>query len=181
MAAQTSPLTLEEFHRLYDGAKPAYEYWHGVAVRKSMPTSLHGIVQFVIMALLDRAGWTTASEVRLKVVSDVEPVPDVIALRGKIKGPYPTSAPELCIEILSPGDTLAQAIRKAKTYISWGSQAAWIIDPQMRTAWTLLRDSAPEPVWIPPTGSLRVDDTTVNLPELFAELDRRVEMAGDLE
>ncbi len=27
MAARTLPLSLEEFHALYDGAKPAYEYW----------------------------------------------------------------------------------------------------------------------------------------------------------
>jgi Uma2 family endonuclease len=181
MAAQSSPLTLEEFHKLYDGAKPAYEYWHGVAVRKSMPTFLHGLVQFVIMTLLKNAGWTTAPEVRLKVVSDVEPVPDVIAIRGKAKGGYPTSAPELCVEILSPGDTLARAIRKAKTYISWGSQAAWIIDPEMRTAWMLLCDGASEPVWVPPTGSLRAGDTTVDPPELFAEVDRQIESAGEQE
>jgi hypothetical protein len=31
MAAQLSPLSLEEFHERYDGAKPAYEYWYGTA------------------------------------------------------------------------------------------------------------------------------------------------------
>ncbi len=30
---------------------------------------------------------------------------------------------------------------KAKTYVSWGSLAAWIIDPEKRTAWTLSRES----------------------------------------
>ena len=181
MASQPSPLTIEEFHKLYDGAKPAYEYWHGVAVRKSMPTFLHGLVQFVIMTLLKDAGWTTAPEVRLKVVSNVEPVPDVIAIRGKARGRYPTSAPELCVEILSPGDTLAKAIHKAQTYISWGSQAAWIIDPEMRTAWILLGDGVSEPVWIPPGGSLPVGDTSIELRELFAEVDRRFEGQEDRE
>ncbi len=132
MAAQTSPLSLDDFHKLYDGAKPACEYWHGAVVQKSMPTALHGVVQAIILLLLKSAGWTAASEVRLKIVSDVEPVPDVIAVRGKLKGPYPTTAPELCIEIMSPKDTLLKALEKARTYLSWGTQVIWIIDPDKR-------------------------------------------------
>jgi Uma2 family endonuclease len=140
MAAQPLPLTLEEFHTLYDGAKPAFEYWHGAAVQKPMPTVLHGIVQAILVMLLERAGWNTASEVRLKVVSDAEPVPDVIAVHGKFEGRYPTAAPALCIEILSPRDTLAKTLEKPSTYISWGSRCVWIIDPEKRTAWSLTQE-----------------------------------------
>ncbi len=179
MAAQALPLSLEEFHKLYDGAKPAYEYWHGAAVQKSMPTVLHGLVQAIIMMLLESAGWTSASEVRLKVVSDAEPVPDVIAVRGKFKGRYPTSAPELCIEIMSPGDTLAKALEKAKVYISWGSQAVWIIDPEKRTAWTMSQEGTREPAWISPTGILQIGETAIELPTLFAEVDGKLELTGD--
>lgn len=179
MAAQASPLSLERFHELYDGAKPAYEYWYGTAVRKSMPTVLHGLVQFVIMMLLDNAGWNSASEVRLKITSDAEPVPDVIAMRGKFKGRYPTVAPQLCIEIMSPGDTLAKALEKAKVYISWGSQGVWIIDPEKRTAWTMSQEGNHEPAWVSPSGILRIGETTITLPDLFAEVDKRLELAGN--
>ena len=179
MAAQPSPLSLEEFHTLYDGAKPAYEYWYGAAVRKSMPTALHGIVQLVISMLLERAGWNTASEVRLKVISEVEPVPDVIAVRGKFKGRYPTAAPALCIEIMSPRDTLAKTLDKAKHYISWGSQCVWIIDPEKRTAWTLSQQGAPEAIWVPPAGVLRIGETAIDLPVLFTEVDRKLELSED--
>jgi Uma2 family endonuclease len=149
MAAQPSPLSLEEFHRLYDGAKPAYEYWYGSAIGKSTPTFLHGFVQYVIMTLLEKAGWNPAPEVRLKVSRDAEPVPDVIAVRGKVKGLCATTAPDLCVEILSPGDTLAKALEKANRYIQWGTKCVWIIDPEKRTAWTL----SPDPQWIAPTGN----------------------------
>ncbi len=179
MAAHPLPLTLEEFHRLYDGAKPAYEYWYGTAVRKSVPTALHGIVQIVIALLLEKAGWKAASEVRLKIVGQAEPVPDVIAVKAKLKGRYPTEAPELCIEILSPGDTLKRALEKARTYLSWGSQGAWIIDPEQRTAWSLSQE-APEPAWIAPEGALRIGDTAIELHALFAEVDDRLESAEDL-
>jgi Uma2 family endonuclease len=181
MAAQSLPLSLEEFHRRYDGAKPAYEYWYGTAIQKRMPTVLHGVVQAIIIMLLEKAGWSTAAEVRLKVVSEAEPVPDVIAVHGKFKGRYPTTAPELCIEILSPGDRLSKALEKAKTYISWGSQCVWIIDPEKRTAWSLSRESANEPAWISPGGVLRIGDTAIELPALFAEVDRKLEISEEAE
>jgi Uma2 family endonuclease len=176
MAARSLPLSLEEFHRRYDGTKPAYEYWYGVAVQKSMPTVLHGSVQTIIMIPLEKAGWNAASEVRLKVVPDAEPVPDVIAVRSKFKGRYPTTAPELCIEIMSPRDTLPEALEKAGAYISWGSQCVWIIDPEKRTAWTLSREGTPEPAWVSPTGTLRIGDTAIELRDVFAEVDRKMEL-----
>ncbi|HSU60368.1 MAG TPA: Uma2 family endonuclease [Bryobacteraceae bacterium] len=180
MAARPLPLSIEEFHKLYDCAKPVYEYWYGKAVRKAMPTALHGVVQCIIMLLLGKAGWNAASEVRLKVIKDVEPVPDVIAVRGKFKGRYPTAAPDLCIEILSPGDTLARALEKAKIYISWGSQCVWIIDPEQRTAWNLT-EGAPEAAWIPPDGALRIADTAIEIAAIFAEVDNKMELTDDLQ
>ncbi len=175
MAAQPALLSIQEFHRLYDEAEPAYEYWFGEAIQKSVPTLLHGVVQFIIATLLERAGWNTSLEVRLKVVPDSEPVPDVIAVQGKFRGPYPTSAPELCVEILSPGDTLPKAIEKAKRYLSWGSQCVWIIDPEKCTAWTLSHEPTPEPNWISPGGALRIRETAIELDVLFSEVDRKLE------
>lgn len=175
MSAQPRPLSIQEFHRIYDGTKPAYEYWFGEAVQKSMPTILHGIVQFIIATLLERAGWNTSLEVRLKVVADAEPVPDVIAVQGKFRGSYPMAAPELCVEILSPGDTLPRALEKAKQYIGWGSHCVWIIDPEKRTAWTLSRERMPEPNWISPGGVLRIGATAIELEALFSEVDRKLE------
>jgi Uma2 family endonuclease len=151
MAAQSRPLTLEQFHALYDGAKPAFEYWHGDAIQKSTPTVLHGIVQAILIMLLEKAGWNTASEVRLKISTDAEPIPDVIPVRGKYKSAYPSVAPELCIEIMSPADTLEKALKKGNAYISWGSQCVWIIDPEKRTAWSVSREGSVEPRWIAPT------------------------------
>jgi Uma2 family endonuclease len=178
VAAQSQPLSLEEFHALYDGAEPAYEYWFGEAVQKPMPTILHGIVQFIIATLLESGGWNTSLEVRLKIVPDAEPVPDVIAVKGKFKGIYPTAAPELCVEILSPEDNLPKALRKARRYLGWGSQCVWIIDPEKRTAWALSREKGDEPNWISPGGVLRIGDTEIELEDVFAEVDRKVEAAG---
>jgi Uma2 family endonuclease len=180
MAAQAIPLTIEEFHKLYGGVKPAYEYWFGEAIQKSMPTILHGIVQLILATLLERAGWNTSIEVRLKIVPDAEPVPDIIAVQGKFRGSYPVEAPELCVEILSPGDTLPKTLEKAKQYLIWGSQCVWIIDPEKRTAWSCSRENNFEPNWISPGGVLRIGSTAIALEVLFSEVDRKLDTTAQV-
>lgn len=170
MAAATSPLSLEEFHRLYDDVKPYREYWFGQAIPKPMANSLHSAMQSALMSLLQRDGWKALPEVTLKLVSDAEPIPDIIASRRKIEQPYPTKPFELAIEIRSPSDLLKNIFKKGKYYLDWGVGNVWIVDPEARTAW-LMTQEHPEPVWIHPDGSLRVEDTELSLPELFAEVD----------
>lgn len=181
MAAQTSPLTLDEFHTRFDGAKPVYEYWYGVAIQKPMPTILHSALQFVLTMLLNMSGWNALQEVRLKVVPDAEPVPDIIAVRDqKYRGRYPKQPPGLCVEILSPGDTLSKALEKSRRYLSWGTKHVWVIDPEKRTAWALSADQ-PEPIWISPEGSLRAGGTEISLPALFAEIEKKLDLTESTE
>jgi Uma2 family endonuclease len=174
MSAATSPLSLEEFHRLYDGVKPYYEYWFGEAIPKPLANSIHGAVQFVLMFLLRMRGWTALPEVTLKLVPNAEPIPDIVASREPIEQPYPTKPFELCIEVRSPQDSLKKIFKKGKYYLSWGVQNVWIIDPEARTAWMMTAEH-PDGIWIHPDGSLIADqDTVVALPEIFAEVDKMV-------
>lgn len=46
MATATHPLTVEEFRNRYADEKPYFEYWFGEAIRKSVPTTIPGILQF---------------------------------------------------------------------------------------------------------------------------------------
>jgi Uma2 family endonuclease len=169
--ATTTHLSLEEFHRRYDGEKPNYEYWFGEAVQKPMATDLHGVIQFVVMMLLKGLGWYPRSEVTLKLVPDAEPVPDVIAWRHRVKREaYATTPVDLGIEILSPQDRLTKTIDKGKYYLKWGIPNVWIIDPETRTAW-MMTPEHPEGVHIPSDGNLVAGDTVIGLAEIFAEVD----------
>ncbi len=171
--ATATHLSLEEFHRLYDGEKPNYEYWFGEAIQKPRATSLHGALQFVLMMFLRTRGWIVAPEVTLKLVADAEPVPDVIASRERLSGPYPTKPVGICIEILSPQDRLKKTIEKGKHYLNWGVPHVWIIEPQSRTAWMMTREH-PDGIWVHPDGNLVADDTEIALSEIFAEVDKMV-------
>ncbi|MBV9302231.1 MAG: Uma2 family endonuclease [Acidobacteriaceae bacterium] len=174
MNATTSALTLEEFHRIYDGVKPNHEYWFGEVVAKPVPTSLHSAVQLVLILLLRRFRWNALPEVSLKLIHDAAPVPDVIASQDKIEQPYPTKPVELCVEIRSPQDSLKRIFKKGEYYLSWGIKNVWIIDPEARTAWMMTHEH-PDGIWIHPDGFLTADpDTTISLPELFEEVDNLV-------
>jgi Uma2 family endonuclease len=139
-----------------------------------MATAIHGAIQCVLMMLLLRRGWKTASEVRLKIVPYAQPVPDIIASRAKLENPYPTKPMEVCVEMLSPDDRLKKVIQKAGYYLEWGMQYCWIIDPATRTAWIVTPEHRGG-IWVHPDGALTAgDDTGSPLSEIFAEVDKLV-------
>ncbi len=172
MATTTSHLSLEAFHKAYDGVKPNHEYWFGEATPKPIPTLLHSAVQTALILLLFSRGWKVFPEVTLKMGPDAALVPDLIATRGPLAPPYPESPLELCIEIRSPEDRLKKVFDKGKRYLDWGVRHVWIIDPAARTAWMIAPES-PEGVWIHPDGTLTAgEQTEIALAELFAEVDK---------
>ena len=80
MAAVGELLTLEEFRAQYTGdIKPNYEYWFGNAIQNSVPTSPHGILQFLLMMVLHRPGFCTGSKIEPWIDPNWQPKPDVIA------------------------------------------------------------------------------------------------------
>jgi len=132
MAAVVDKLTVAEFEKQYGHEKPYYEFWHGEAVQKSMPTWVHGLLQKILMDLLSEAGFTAGSEVKLKIDPDFHPIPDVIATRGRVEVPYPTKPVEVVIEILSDDDPMSPILTKCRTYQNWGFEQVYVVDPQTR-------------------------------------------------
>ncbi len=170
--ATTNYISLEEFHRLYNGAKPYHEYWFGEALPKAMPTLLHSAFQVALILILARRGWKVYSELTLKLSSEAELVPDVTATRKHFAGPYPTQPVELCIEILSPDDRLKQTIEKGKRYLQWGVGIVWIIDPEARKVMVQTSET-PEGAWIEEGGTLPTGEADqIPVAELLAEVDR---------
>ena len=171
MAAAPGFLSLEQFERLYQDEKPHFEYWFGGAEQKAPPTSLHGTLQVILAILLAKSGWKAATEVRLKISSVAHPVPDLIADRKRIQGPYPTEPLDLCIEILSPGDDLKKTFQKAAHYLDWGIGCVWIIDGERRKAYRMSLES-PSPVELGISDSLTAAQASLPLSELFGEVDK---------
>jgi Uma2 family endonuclease len=51
---------------------------------------------------------------------------------------YIHSAPELLVEVLSPGNTLAERVEKLKDYESLGVPEVWVVSPEAQTVEVLL-------------------------------------------
>ncbi|MBV8896571.1 MAG: Uma2 family endonuclease [Acidobacteriaceae bacterium] len=133
MATAAAKLTVAEFESQYGQEKPYYEYWYGEAIPKSMPNTVHGLLQIIVAALLRQNGYRAGSEVKLKIDPSFHPVPDLIADRTAIGAPYPTKALEIVVEILSEDDPHSRVMTKLHAYESWGFQHIYLVDPATRT------------------------------------------------
>jgi Uma2 family endonuclease len=50
---------------------------------------------------------------------------------GDVEGPY-RLAPDLAVEIVSPGDSYSTVMQKVADYLRYGVRLVWVIDPQTR-------------------------------------------------
>jgi Uma2 family endonuclease len=112
----TAQVSVEEYLRRTE--KPYCEYVDGVQNPKPTPTTLHGLIEFMLCLLLRKQG--------------VEVIPDVIAAPA-LQRPYPTEPVLLCVEILSPDDRVGAMLAKCEQYHARGVPFCWVIDPEKQT------------------------------------------------
>jgi Uma2 family endonuclease len=144
-------MSLKEFLRLPE-EKPALEYVDGVVSQKMSPTGPHSRLQPQVWWLFEsflrprELGWaftelrTTYTEPKAKA----SVVPDVaVYLRERI----PTKpsgevadrfflAPDIAIEIMSPGQTVRQLAERARLFLQRGSRVVLAVDPRQRAVRT---------------------------------------------
>lgn len=164
LMSSTTLVPVEEYLRYSD--KPNCEYRDGVLYPKPMPTTFHGLLEFMLVVMLRRLGLQAAPEVTVRISPTRYLVPDVVAA-PVLQSPYPTDPVLLCCEILSPEDRLGTMLAKCEEYHAWGVPFCWVIDPEKRSAWEY--HSSAEPVRV--TASVRAGEFTVNLEELFSAID----------
>lgn len=118
---------------------PDREYVDGLAEERNLGEYEHGKVQSRIWLLLQNheAEWgiDVNIECRLQVSADRFRIPDVMVLPAGLKvDRYPTTAPLICIEVLSPEDTWKRLRGVVDDYFAMGVEHVWAFDPQMREA-----------------------------------------------
>jgi len=135
----------------------------------------HSIVQryLTVLFAIKRAEWGVEvfPELRTQVAATNFRVPDVLVVRsGDSFQRYLTRPPLIAIEILSPEDRLSAIRDKAAQYRQFGIENIWIIDPELRLAYSFT-SAGLEQVR---SGELTIPCTPIRLvlSELFAELDR---------
>ena len=165
----TSPLvTAEELPAIVARDDYRYELVAGRVIRMSPPGWQHGVIVVRLLALLDahvrpRRLGALVTEVGFKLRSNPDTVrgPDISFVRqdrlpAEKKFDYWSGAPDLAIEVLSPGNTPRDISAKVSDYLSTGVSEVVVIDPAAETV-TRHRAGQQSQV-IPRGGELDLDD-----------------------
>jgi Uma2 family endonuclease len=150
------PTTAEEFMKadLGDGR---FELVRGEVVELSPPYSDHGYASSSLSALLFSYGRESGygyslSEVTVRTRKDPDTVraPDVCFYsearhpRSELGPNLLTVAPDVAIEVVSPGNSKTELLEKVVEYLAAGSLAVWLVYPQTRSV-AVFRDSRTPP------------------------------------
>lgn len=125
-------ITLEEY--LKTSYSPDREFRDGVILERNRGNKGHARLQMKLGAYLNRRRiqWNidAYTELRVRVRENWYPIPDVCVYPApEFEGEYPTTAPLLWIEILSPDDRMVDVWAKATELVENGVPLVWIIDP----------------------------------------------------
>ena len=141
-------LSLDQFLDLPE-ATPALEYdppcnGQGATVRQKMsPSEAHSALQaafaYLLRPLRER-GLRIRTE--LRIVRGNARVPDVsvyaltdLAPTVLLRGRYPTTPPQIAIEIRSPDEDVSTQVDRCRLYVNeWGCPLALLVDPESATA-----------------------------------------------
>ena len=124
-----------------------YELVKGELLRMSPTGDEHGGVTMALGAPLHQhvksndLGRVYAAETGFKLESDPDTVraPDIafvckkrIQETGRIRG-YRGGAPDLAVDVMSPGDTKREVAEKITEYFAGGARLVWVVNPKSKT------------------------------------------------
>lgn len=161
------------------------ELVEGVLVEKAMgfPEGILAASIIEIMGVFVRAhnlGIVGGADTMMQLFPDLLRIPDVSFLSWeRIKGKIPTEAapaiaPDLAIEVVSPGNTTKEMDRKCGEYFKSGALAVWMVYPKTRTV--VVYSSHEQCVTLTEndaiSGGIVLPGFSLEVRKLFGELDR---------
>ena len=92
------------------------------------------------------------------------------APQGEARKHFPRLAPDLAVEVLSPCDRMAEALRKVALYLEAGVPLVWLVDPDSQSVTVFRPDAAPAIFHASDTleGGDVLPDFRVPVAEIFA-------------
>jgi Uma2 family endonuclease len=142
----TKPTTADELFAMPDDGF-RYELVKGELIRMAPAGAEHGKVTVRITSPLfvhvdeNRLGTVYAAETGFILEQDPDTVraPDVafvsrerLASAGATKS-YAIGAPDLAVEVVSPGDTVREVEEKVRQWLVAGTRLVWVASPKMHT------------------------------------------------
>lgn len=161
-------IPVEEY--LTSDYNPDREYVDGILVERNVGEYDHARLQLLLgvsLAAHERQwGLRTLVGQRIQIRRDRFRVPDVCLLsRSSPIHQVVIEPPFVCIEILSPADSLESLQERIDDYLAFGVPYVWVISPKSRRGWIY----TPEAIREAKDGVLRADNPDIEVPlmELF--------------
>ncbi len=126
---------------LHTSYSPDCDWIAGELKERRLGQFEHANLQKVLILVLSRheeeLNVRVLPEQRVKVAADRYRVPDIVVLPRANREAVVTHPPLICIEILSPDDTVCDLQDRLLDYASMGVPNIWIFDPIKQRVWTL--------------------------------------------
>jgi len=172
MATSTSIPISEYLNTSY---RPDCDYIDGEVKERTLGTRAHSFLQYILTAIfnanMDAWKIVAGPELRTRVAFTRVRIPDVCVMRSSDPAdPVVQVAPLICIEVLSPEDSLRSQRDRVEDYLRMGVEHIWLIDPVSRET----HIATPTGYELCLTGELTVPGTPIRivLAEAFATLDK---------
>jgi Uma2 family endonuclease len=154
--------------------RPDCDYIDGEVRERNVGERPHSLLQGILgtIFLANRKAWdiVAAPELRMRVAERRYRIPDVTVMRrSDPPDPVVQVAPLLCIEVLSPADTLVGIRERVEDYRRMGVEHIWVVDPVGRHGYVASERGFEQPEG----GVFTIHGTAIRivLAEVFAELD----------
>jgi Uma2 family endonuclease len=155
--------------------RPDRDYVDGELQERNLGEYDHGSVQLFLGALLlsKSSEWhiRVITELRVQVSESRFRIPDICVLDARApKEQIVHYPPLLCIEILSPDDTVYRMRDRIHDYLNMGVPQVWLLDPRTRTAIVCSGNTMVEHT----AGDLTLPGSpiVVSIPQIFSVLDQ---------
>lgn len=93
-----------------------------------------------------------------------------IALEAGVDAQKPTVAPDLAVEVLSPGDRLTGVEEKVQLYFAYGVRCVVVADPRDRSLRVYADEGRPATVYSVPQSAPLFEDLELDLAFIYAPL-----------
>ncbi|MBK9168677.1 MAG: Uma2 family endonuclease [Bryobacterales bacterium] len=144
---QTTLLSVEEY--LASHYRPDCDYVDGELEERNVGERDHSFVQAALIkyfAPLEQSlRLHVFPELRVRVGPKRFRVPDICVVLGDFPSEQVlTQPPFLCVEILSPSDTLDRLQERIDDYLAMGVLCVWLLNPRTRRGWVYTGEGSRE-------------------------------------
>lgn len=121
---------------------PDRDFLDGEVVERNVGKRKHSYAQIEIgawfVARKKELGLQALTELRLQVTPTRVRIPDIIVAQTPLPDEEVfTELPYLCIEIMSPDDTMASLQDRLDDYLAFGVPNVWVVDPWKFRGWQI--------------------------------------------